>query len=125
MSAKILIVDDSGLSRRLLRRMLETAGYEVAEAEDGMSALEQYFIERPALVLLDMVMQGMYGLEALERLRELDAQARVVIATADIQASTLAMAREAGAAGFITKPFVAERVLDAARTVLAGGESWN
>ena len=125
MSTKILIVDDSGLSRRVLRRMLETAGYEVTEAEDGLSALERYFIERPALVLLDMVMQGMYGLEALERLRELDAQARVIIATADIQASTLAMVRAAGAAGFITKPFVAERVLDAARTVLAGGESWN
>ncbi|HMX29965.1 MAG TPA: response regulator [Blastocatellia bacterium] len=125
MSAKILVVDDSGMSRRLLRRMLETAGHEVTEAEDGLSALELYFIERPALVLLDMVMQGMYGLEVLARLRELDPQARVIVATADIQASTLALAREAGACGLITKPFVTERVLEATRAVLAGGESWN
>ena len=56
MSGKILIVDDSALSRRTLRRILESAGYEAVEADDGMAALEMYFLEKPGLVLLDLVM---------------------------------------------------------------------
>ena len=69
MTARVLIVDDSALARRSSRRVLESAGYEVIEAEDGMSALEQYFVGKPALVILDLVMKGMYGLEVLARLR--------------------------------------------------------
>jgi two-component system chemotaxis response regulator CheY len=47
MTRKVLLVDDSGLARRSTRRVLEGAGYEVVEAEDGMSALERYFVEKP------------------------------------------------------------------------------
>ena len=72
MSDKILIVDDSGLARRRARGILEEAGYEVVEAEDGMAALERYFVDRPDLVLLDLVMKGMYGLDVLAKLREMD-----------------------------------------------------
>ena len=77
MKAKILLVDDSGLARRSVRQMLESAGYEVVEAEDGMIALERYFLEKPDLVLLDLVMRGMNGLDVLKKLRELDPKARV------------------------------------------------
>ena len=72
MTGKILLVDDSGLARRSTRAMLEGAGYEVVEAEDGMAALERYFVEKPDVVLLDLVMKGMYGLDVLAKLRELD-----------------------------------------------------
>ena len=65
MKAKVLIVDDSALTRRNLRQILETAGCEVAEAEDGLGALERYFLDKPDVVLLDLVMRGMYGLEVL------------------------------------------------------------
>ena len=106
MRRKILIVDDSMLSRRTLRRILESAEYEVVEADDGMAALEVYFLEKPSLVLLDLVMKGMYGLDVLVKLREMDQQARVVVASADIQSSTRKMVDEAGALGFINKPFV-------------------
>ena len=118
---KILIVDDSALSRRTLRRILETAGYEVVEADDGMTALEVYFLEKPNLVLLDLVMKGMYGLDVLVKLREMDPKALVVIASADIQSSTRTMVDEAGAFGFINKPFVAEHVLAAVDAALAEG----
>ena len=121
MSPKILIVDDSSLSRRTLRRILETAGYEVVEAEDGMAALEVYFLEKPSLVLLDLVMKGMYGLDVLVKLREMDQQARVVVASADIQSSTRKMVDEAGALGFINKPFISEQVLAAVEAALAEG----
>ena len=121
MSGKILIVDDSALSRRTLRRILESAGYEVVEADDGMAALELYFLEKPALVLLDLVMKGMYGLDVLVKLREMDQEARVVVASADIQSSTRKMVDEAGALGFINKPFVSEQVIAGVEAALAKG----
>ena len=108
--ARILIVDDSTLSRRILGNILEATGHQVVEAPDGMAALERYALERPDLVLLDLTMPGMHGLEVLGRLRELDPQARVVIATADIQEMTWELARDGGARGFIAKPFVPEEV---------------
>jgi two-component system, chemotaxis family, chemotaxis protein CheY len=121
MSQKILIVDDSALSRRTLRRILESAGYEVVEADDGMTALELYFLEKPSLVLLDLVMKGMYGLDVLVKLREMDPKALVVIASADIQSSTRTMVDEAGAQAFINKPFVSEQVIAAVEAALAEG----
>lgn len=121
MSGKILIVDDSALSRRTMRRILETGGYEVVEASDGMAALELYFLEKPSLVLLDLVMKGMYGLDVLVKLREMDPKAMVVVASADIQSSTRKLVDEAGALAFINKPFVSEQVLAAVETALAEG----
>ena len=121
MRPKILIVDDSALSRRTLRRILETADYEVVEADDGMAALEVYFLEKPRLVLLDLVMKGMYGLDVLAKLREMDPNALVVVASADIQSSTRQLVDEAGALGFINKPFVTEPVLEAVEAAFAKG----
>jgi two-component system chemotaxis response regulator CheY len=121
MSGKILIVDDSALSRRTLRRILESAGYEVVEANDGMAALERYFLEKPDLVLLDLVMKGMYGLDVLVKLREMDQEAHVVVASADIQSSTRKLVDEAGALGFINKPFVSEQVVAAVKAALTKG----
>ena len=121
MRPKILIVDDSALSRRTLRRILEAAEYDVVEAEDGMTALEVYFLEKPRVVLLDLVMKGMYGLDVLMKLREMDPKALVVIASADIQSSTRKLVDDAGALGFINKPFVSEQVLTAVDAALAEG----
>jgi two-component system chemotaxis response regulator CheY len=121
MKAKILLVDDSALARRAVRQMLESAGYDVAEAEDGMIALERYFLEKPDLVLLDLVMKGMYGLDVLVKLREMDPKALVVVASADIQSSTRKLVDEAGALAFINKPFVSEQVIAAVEAALAEG----
>lgn len=121
MRPKILIVDDSALSRRTLRRILETGDYEIVEANDGMAALEVYFLEKPSLVLLDLVMKGMYGLDVLVKLREMDQQARVVVASADIQSSTRKLVDEAGALGFVNKPFLAEQVIAAVEAALTEG----
>ena len=120
MSKKIMVVDDSALSRRTLRRILETAGYSVVEADEGVAALEPYLIEKPDLVLLDLVMKGMYGLDVLTKLREMDADARVIVASADIQTSTRAMVEEAGAVAYINKPFGTENVLGAVSSALGG-----
>jgi two-component system chemotaxis response regulator CheY len=116
--ARILIVDDSNFSRRTLRAMLESGGHEVHEAGDGLAALEQYFLVKPDLVLLDLTMKEMGGLEVLTRLRELDPAGRVVVATADIQSSTRKLVDEAGACGFVGKPFAAAEILKTVQAVL-------
>ena len=120
MNAKVLIVDDSALTRRSLRQILETAGCEVVEAENGLDALERYFIDKPDVVLLDLVMRGMYGLDVLQKIRELDPRARIVVVSADIQTSSQDLAGEAGAAAFINKPFDKSDILSALDTALAG-----
>lgn len=126
MSATVLLVDDSGLARRGYRRMLEGAGYRVIEADDGLSALERYSLERPDVVLLDLVMKGMYGLDVLAKLREMDPSARVIIISADIQTSSRELVREAGATGFLNKPVDAEQVLTAVGQALAGeSDTWS
>jgi two-component system, chemotaxis family, chemotaxis protein CheY len=123
--AKILIVDDSGLARRTTRKILEGAGHEVVEAQDGFVALETYFIERPNVVLLDVTMREMDGIEVLKRLRELDSRAAVIIVTADVQSSTREMAQQGGAAGFVVKPVSASKLTDAVSAALQGGAPCN
>lgn len=118
--AKILVVDDSSLSRRVSRRILEEAGHVVTDAADGLSALERYDLDRPDLVMLDVTMAEMDGLEVLRQLRAMDPAARVVMATADVQSSTRTLAGEGGAAGFVTKPLTAETVRRAVDAALAG-----
>jgi CheY-like chemotaxis protein len=116
--ARILVVDDSALSRRITRRILEDAGHVVAEAADGLSALECYALDRPDLVLLDVTMAGMDGLEVLGQLRAMDPDARVVMLTADVQATTRTLSETAGAVGFVAKPLAAGPVLRAVDTAL-------
>jgi two-component system chemotaxis response regulator CheY len=118
MSVTLLIVDDSALARRSARRILENGGYDVIEANDGMSALEQYFVHRPALVILDLVMQGMYGLDVLAKLREIDPAARVIVVSADIQTSSKDLVESAGGSAFLTKPVEADNLLAAVRRAL-------
>lgn len=120
MSNTVLVVDDSGLARKRIRSILEGAGYGVIEAEDGMSALERYFVERPDLVVLDLVMKGMYGLDVLTKLREMDPSARVIVVSADVQTSSHEMVEKAGAAGFLMKPIDNEQVLAMVRSTLEG-----
>ena len=120
MNERILIVDDSGLARRNTRRILEAAGYEVLEAEDGMTALEQYFVQKPAVVVLDLVMKGMYGLDVLAKLKEMDAKACVIVVSADVQTSSRDLVKTAGATAFLNKPVQADELLAAVDHALRG-----
>jgi two-component system chemotaxis response regulator CheY len=118
MSGKILLVDDSALARRSVRQMLEGAGYEVVEAEDGLIALERYFLEKPDVVLLDLVMNGMMGLDVLQKLHEMDPNVRAIVVSADIQESSRELAVAGGARGFVNKPVDRVRLLKAVSGVL-------
>jgi two-component system chemotaxis response regulator CheY len=118
MNGPVLVVDDSALARRSSRRILEGAGFDVIEADDGMSALEQYFVHRPAVVILDLVMKGMYGLDVLAKLREMDADVRVIVVSADVQNSSRELVELGGGVGFLTKPVEPEQLLSMVRRVL-------
>ena len=117
--ATIMIVDDSNYTRRTHRRILESDGHVVSEAASGMAALESYFVERPDVVLLDLTMEDMSGLDVLARLREMESGARVIVVSADVQRSTAQLAADAGAVRFLGKPVSPEALLGTVRDVLA------
>jgi two-component system chemotaxis response regulator CheY len=125
MKSKILVVDDSGLARRMVRKTLEDLGHEVDEASDGAQALEQYALNRHDLVILDLLMHGMYGVEVLRQLKELNADVPVIIASADIQKTTRDQVKEFGAAAMVNKPVSAEQLAEVLGVVLAGGKVWS
>jgi two-component system chemotaxis response regulator CheY len=114
---KILIIDDSQLSRNMFKRALGDA-YTYIEASDGMSGLEKYFLEKPDLVILDLTMPGTNGFEILAQLKQVDPEACVVVGTADIQSASQDQAMEMGAAGVIHKPFMPETVKETIERLL-------
>jgi two-component system chemotaxis response regulator CheY len=109
---KVLIIDDSSLARRLLRKIIEKKNFEIIEAGSGIEGIEKFYLEKPDLVFLDLTMEGMYGLDVLEKIKELNPNAKVVIASADIQKQTKDLAIEKGAFAFINKPFNEEEILN-------------
>jgi two-component system, chemotaxis family, chemotaxis protein CheY len=117
--AQILVVDDSAYARRTMRKTLEQAAHTVAEANGGMAAIESYFLNRPDLVLLDLTMEDVGGFDVLHRLREIDANARVIVVSADVQSSTAKLVETAGGARFLGKPVQADELLNAIDAVLA------
>ena len=115
----ILIVDDSRMSRKMLRSILENAGYHVvAEAGNGREGLEAYKKFKPDAVTLDIAMPEMDGLEALEKILEADPGANAVMITAAGQQEKLIRALRAGAKRFISKPFNEEEILSNISDVL-------
>lgn len=115
---RILVVDDSKFMRMLLGDLLSRNGFDVLEAESGEEALQIYRKERPDLVTLDILMPGRDGIETVGDLREEDPTARIVMVTALGMEDYIQRALEAGADGFILKPFSPERVLDTLKEVL-------
>jgi len=110
----ILIVDDSWLTRRGVKRILSSKGYGVIEAENGLQAMEMIRSEEQPLdaIILDLLMPEMGGMELLEKLREQEIKLPVVVLTADIQHTVKKKCIERGAIGFINKPPDPENLLD-------------
>ena len=125
MKAKILVVDDSGLARRLVRKIVEELGHEVEEAPDGATALERYVLNRHDAVILDLLMHGMYGVEVLQKFKQLNPDLPVIVVSADIQRTTRDQVKETGASAMVNKPVTKEQLAEVLGTVLAGGKLWN
>ena len=106
----VLVVDDDEMIRRLVRAVLEADEFEVAEARDGQTALELALQTRPAVVVLDIMMPGLDGVEVCRRLDH--EQVKVVVLTARDDPKLETEAKEAGADAFMTKPFAPMELLD-------------
>lgn len=113
LSNAVLIVDDAEFMRMMLRDIVEDMGLEVvAEAANGQEAFEEYQNKKPDLVLLDITMPEVDGLEALKKIIQVDQTANVVMITALGQKDQVLACIKAGARDFIIKPFDQERVID-------------
>jgi two-component system chemotaxis response regulator CheY len=111
--AKILIVDDSAYARRVHRAILERAGHTVLEVSTGTGAIESCMLEKPDVVILDLSMEDVGGLDVLRTLKELNSTTRVIVVSADVQRSTEQSVMATGAARFLAKPANADRLLAA------------
>jgi two-component system chemotaxis response regulator CheY len=105
MSLRILIVDDNPAIRFMLREFIEKSGHQVVdEAEDQESAVKAYARHKPDVVTLDLSLKEGDGLGVLKSLRELDANAKVLVISANSQKKVLETVYAAGAVGFLAKP---------------------
>lgn len=122
MKPRVLVVDDSPFIRMIVKNVLAANGYDVVgEAADGRAAIEAFAKLRPDLVTLDLVMPIADGLVALQAIRASDPRAKVVMMTADGQASVAQEAMRCGASGYVVKPFKDRELLDALARATASG----
>jgi two-component system chemotaxis response regulator CheY len=120
MSNRVLIADDAAYMREMLRDILSQGGYEVcAEAADGDEAVQAYREHSPELVTLDIVMPRKSGLDALREIMTLDAGANVIICSALGQEALVKDMMNAGAKGYLVKPFKPDQVLEVVGMVMA------
>ena len=117
--AKVLLVDDAAFMRMRCAKVLTKLGHTVVEAENGLQALDVYEREKPEIVLMDITMPEMDGLEALKQIKQRDAGAKVAMVSAMGQQSMVLDAIKAGAADFVLKPFDEERLIAAVSKLLA------
>ncbi|WP_010477633.1 response regulator [Thermococcus zilligii] len=118
--ARVLIADDALFARVLLRKMLTDEGHEVVgEASTGREAVEKYAGLRPDIVTLDIIMPDMDGITTLRKIKEIDPKARVIMITSVDSEKRVVECIEAGALGYIIKPFEPSQVLSEIKRVLS------
>ena len=119
MAKNILICDDAAFMRMMIKDILSKNGYNVAgEAENGAKAVEKYNELHPDLVLMDITMPEMDGIQALKKIKETDPSALVIMCSAMGQQAMVIESIQAGAKDFIVKPFQADRVIEAVKKVV-------
>ncbi|MGG1517848.1 response regulator [Paenibacillus oryzisoli] len=117
--ARIMIVDDAAFMRLSLKQILTANNLEVvAEAQTGKEAIYAYEIYRPDIVIMDITMPDMDGIEAVKGIKELDPKAKIIMCSAMGQQQMIIKAMEAGAIDFIVKPFHNNRVIGSVTNAL-------
>lgn len=117
--AKILCVDDAAFMRKVIKDTLSKNGYtDLYEAVDGADAVEKYATVQPDLVIMDITMPNMDGLEALKAIRAKNSAANVVMCSAMGQEAMVIEAIQNGAKDFIVKPFKPDRIMKTVSNIL-------
>ena len=120
MANGILIVDDASFMRMMIKGILTKNGFDVVgEAENGMKAVEKYKELTPELVIMDITMPEMDGIQAVKEIKKINSEAKIVMCSAMGQQAMVIEAIQAGAKDFIVKPFQADRVIEAVKKVLS------
>jgi two-component system, chemotaxis family, chemotaxis protein CheY len=114
----ILIVDDSETIRQGIAGALEEAGFAVLTARDGVDGLERIRNDAPSMVILDVNMPRMNGIELLESLDLRSSGLPVVLLTTEVQPALMARAKKAGARGWMVKPVNIEQLVETVRKVM-------
>ena len=124
MGKNILICDDAAFMRMMIKDILSKNGYNVVgEAENGAVAVDKYSELKPDLVLMDITMPEMDGIQALKKIKEKDSAASVIMCSAMGQQAMVIESIQSGAKDFIVKPFQADRVLEAVKKVIGQYEN--
>lgn len=119
MAKNILICDDAAFMRMMIKGILGKGGYDVAgEAENGLKAVERYKELSPDLVLMDITMPEMDGIQAVREIKKIDPNAKIIMCSAMGQQAMVVESIQAGAKDFIVKPFQEDRVLEAVKKVI-------
>lgn len=119
LSGTVMIVDDELFFRKMLRQILEEKGLTViAEAEDGIEAVEKYQLHRPDVTIVDIYMPGQSGFDAAREIMSLDRDAKVLICSGSGYDEDVQAARDIGAKGVILKPFIPKEVLETVAGIL-------
>lgn len=116
---KIMLVDDAAFVRLALEKILSDNNYEVvAQAATGVEAIQMYKEVKPDLVIMDITMPEMSGIDAVRSIREFDPEAKIIMCSAMGQQSKILDAMTAGASDFIVKPYKEDRVISAVKKAL-------
>jgi len=116
---KILVCDDATFMRVVIKNILSSAGYtDVIEAEDGEKAVQMYKDNKPDLVLMDITMPKIDGIEAVKQIKAYDEDAKIIMCSAMGQQALVIESIKAGALEFILKPFKEDNVIDAVKRAL-------
>lgn len=120
MANGILIVDDASFMRMMIKDILSKNGFTIlGEAENGLKAVEKYKELNPDLVIMDITMPEMDGIQAVKEIKKINSNAKIVMCSAMGQQAMVIEAIQAGAKDFIVKPFQADRVVEAVKKVLS------
>lgn len=120
MGKRVLIVDDATFMRMMIKDILVKNGFEIAgEAENGQKAVALYQELKPDVVTMDITMPEMDGITAIKAIRQIDADAKIIMCSAMGQQLMVMEAIQAGAKDFIVKPFQQDRVIQALNKVLS------
>ncbi|WP_066507345.1 response regulator [Abyssisolibacter fermentans] len=119
MGKRILIVDDAAFMRMMIKDILTKNDFEVVgEAENGAKAIEKYVELKPDLIIMDITMPEVDGIQAVKEIKKVNNDAKIVMCSAMGQQAMVIEAIQAGAKDFIVKPFQADRVIEAVKKVL-------